>query len=126
MQIILSSARFVLPVVFFGYAAVVNLGYARFPGPEEMPRDISALRGALTAEVDSTYRQSLPHRGPAIGMIGALRYLALGEGRKGVVAGRDGWLFTAEEIRPCPRRWPGRWTVSPRCATGWRQWGQGW
>lgn len=102
MQIILSSARFVLPVVFFGYAAVVNLGYARFPGPEEMPRDISALRGALTAEVDSTYRQSLPHRGPAIGMIGALRYLALGEGRKGVVAGRDGWLFTAEEIRPVP------------------------
>lgn len=102
MQIILRSARFVLPVVFFGYAAVVNLGYARFPASGEVPRDITALRGALTAKLDSVYRQSLPHRDPAIGVIGAMRYLALGEGRKGVVAGRDGWLFTAEEVRPPP------------------------
>lgn len=102
MQIILRSARFVLPVVFFGYAAVVNLGYARFPTSGEVPRDITALRGALTAKLDSVYRQSLPHRDPAIGVIGAVRYLALGEGRKGVVTGRDGWLFTAEEVRPPP------------------------
>jgi alginate O-acetyltransferase complex protein AlgJ len=102
MQIILRSARFVLPVVFFGYSAVVNLGYARFPGAEEVPRDITALRGALTAKLDSVYRDSLPHRDGAIGVIGAMRYLAVGEGRKGVVAGRDGWLFTAEEVRPPP------------------------
>lgn len=102
MQTILRSARYVLPVVFFGYAAVVNLGYARFPATGEVPRDITALRGALTAKLDSVYRQSLPHREPAIGMIGAMRYLALGEGRKGVVTGRDGWLFTAEEVRPPP------------------------
>lgn len=102
MQIILRSARFILPLVFFGYAAVVNLGYARFPGADDVPRDLTALRGALTAKLDNVYRQSLPHRDPAIGVIGAMRYLALGEGRKGVVAGRDGWLFTAEEMRPAP------------------------
>jgi alginate O-acetyltransferase complex protein AlgJ len=102
MQTILRSARYVLPVVFFGYAAVVNFGYTRFPGAEEIPRDVTALRGALTAKLDSVYRQSLPHREPAIGMIGAMRYLALGEGRKGVVTGRDGWLYTAEEVRPSP------------------------
>ena len=33
-------------------------------------------------------------------MLGALRYMALGEGRKGVLAGSDGWLFTTEEVRP--------------------------
>lgn len=103
MQIFLRSARFILPAVFFGYAAVVNLGYARFPGVEEVPRDITALRGALTAKLDSVYRQSLPHRDPAIGVMGAMRYLAVGEGRKGVVAGSDGWLFTAEEVRPAPK-----------------------
>lgn len=103
MQILLRSARYVLPVVFFSYAAVFNLGYARFPGTDDVPLDASALRGALTAKLDSVYRQSLPHRDPAIGVIGALRYLAVGEGRKGVLAGSDGWLYTDEEIRPAPQ-----------------------
>lgn len=102
MQLILRSARFILPVVFFSYAAVVNLGFARFPKADEVPRDMTAFRGALTAKLDSVYRQSLPHRDPTIGMMGALRYLALGEGRKGVVTGHAGWLFTAEEVRPAP------------------------
>lgn len=102
MQVILRSARFILPVVFFSYAAVVNLGYARFPEAADVPRDITALRGALTARLDSVYRRSLPHRDQAIGMMGAMRYLTLGEGRKGVIAGSDGWLFTAEEVRPGP------------------------
>jgi alginate O-acetyltransferase complex protein AlgJ len=103
MQILLRSARYALPVVFFSYAAVFNLGYARFPATEDVPLDGSALRGALTAELDSVYRKSLPHRDPAIGMIGALRYLAVGEGRTGVVAGSDGWLYTTEETRPVPQ-----------------------
>lgn len=100
MQIILRSARYVLPVVFFSYAAVVNLGYAEFPGRGDVVMDRTALTGSLTAKLDHVYRQSLPHRDPAIGVIGALRYLAVGEGRKGVIAGADGWLFTDEELRP--------------------------
>lgn len=104
MQIILRNARYVLPLVFFGYAAIFNLEYARFPGPDDLSLDRSALKGALTAKLDNVYRQSLPHREPAISMIGALRYLLVGEGRKGVIAGSDGWLFTAEEVRPAPDR----------------------
>ena len=100
MQVILKAARYALPVAFFGYAAVVNLGYTKLPGANDLSFDIGLLRGTLSAKVDSVYRESLPHRAPAIGMIGALRYLAVGEGRKGVVTGSDGWLFTAEELRP--------------------------
>jgi alginate O-acetyltransferase complex protein AlgJ len=100
MQLLLRSARYALPVVFFGYAAIFNLEYARFPSPGDVALDATALRGALTAQLDSVYRESLPHRDSAIGAMGALRYLAVGEGRKGVVAGKDGWLFTDEEIRP--------------------------
>lgn len=100
MQLVLRSARYVLPVAFFGYAAVFNLEYARFPDPDEVPLDATALRGALTARMDEVYRRSLPHRDPAIGVMGALRYVTMGEGRKGVVTGSDGWLYTAEEVRP--------------------------
>lgn len=102
MQTLLKASRFVLPVAFFGYAAVVNLGFAEFPGRDDVTLDRDVLRGSLTAKLDSVYRQSLPHRDSAIGMIGALRYLAVGEGRKGVITGSDGWLFTAEEVRPMP------------------------
>lgn len=100
MQFIQRNVRYVLPIVFFGYAAVVNLGYAKLPGLSEVALDRTALTGALTAKLDEVYRHSMPHREPAIGVIGALRYLALGEGRKGVVTGDDGWLFTSEELRP--------------------------
>ncbi|HLQ18303.1 MAG TPA: hypothetical protein VK146_04920 [Tabrizicola sp.] len=75
MQFILRSARYALPVAFFTYAAIFNLGYARFPGAEEVPTDRTALTGALTAKLDETYRKSLPHRDGAIGVMGALRYL---------------------------------------------------
>lgn len=98
MQPILRASRFLLPATFLGYAAVVNLGYAQFPDRAELTRDL--LSGGPTARVESVYRQSLPHRETAIGTLGALRYLALGEGRKGVLIGPDGWLFTAEEVRP--------------------------
>lgn len=100
MQPILRASRFVLPVAFFGYTAVVNFGYAQFPGQSDLPKDVDVLRGELTATLDSVYRQSLPHRDSSIGMIGALRYLAVNEGRKGVLVGSGGWLFTAEEVRP--------------------------
>lgn len=99
MQPILRASRFLLPAAFFSYAAVVNLGYAQFSGRGDMQADGDLLRGGLTAGLETVYRQSLPHREPAIGMIGALRYLAVGEGRKGVITGSDGWLFSAEEVR---------------------------
>ncbi|WP_103259085.1 alginate O-acetyltransferase AlgX-related protein [Tabrizicola aquatica] len=100
MQPLLKASRFLLPAAFFGYATVVNLGYAQFPGTEDLTRDGDLLRGSATAKLDEVYRQSLPHRDTAIGVLGALRYMALGEGRKGVLAGSDGWLFTTEEVRP--------------------------
>jgi alginate O-acetyltransferase complex protein AlgJ len=100
MQIFLRVARYALPVAFFTYAAIFNLGYARFPDTGEIAIDHTALSGAMTAKLDSVYRLSLPHRESSIGLIGAFRYLALGEGRKGVLIGSDGWLFTTEEVRP--------------------------
>lgn len=100
MQILYRMSRYVLPVVFFGYAPFANLAYVEEPGGELAPLDMGVLKGTLTASFDHAYKTAMPHRDASIGLIGAARYVLSNEGRKGVIAGRDGWLFTAEEARP--------------------------
>ncbi|MEP3348067.1 MAG: hypothetical protein ABJN34_03650 [Litoreibacter sp.] len=89
--------KLTVPLTFFGYAAFANLSL--FTGEAEKPVPDALLNGEFTSEIDSLYRANLPHREPAVGLVGALRYLTLNEGRKGVVAGESGWLFTDEEFR---------------------------
>lgn len=91
------ATKTIIPLTFFGYAAFANV--ALFAGDAEKPVPDSILDGAFTSVIDSLYRSNLPHREPAVGLVGAIRYLALNEGRKGVVAGDSGWLFTDEEFR---------------------------
>ena len=59
-----------------------------------------ALSGEITQEIDSLYRENLPHKDPSVGLVGAMRYALLNEGRNGVVVGTDSVLFTSEETRP--------------------------
>jgi alginate O-acetyltransferase complex protein AlgJ len=99
MQKILYLARFLLPALFLSYAAYANLSMLT-GGRSILPDHSGAvLKGELTAGIDGLYREQLPHTDPSIGLIGALRYVTLGEGRSGVVAGSGGWLFTGEELR---------------------------
>lgn len=99
MQKLYRMSRYILPVVFFGYAPFANLAYFAEPGGKLAPFDMGVLKGTLTASFDHAYKTAMPHRDASIGLIGAARYVLSGEGRKGVVAGKDGWLFTAEEAR---------------------------
>ena len=99
MQTLYRMSRYILPVVFFGYAPFANLAYFEEPGNKLAPFDMGILKGTVTASFDTAYKTAMPHRDASIGLIGAARYVLAGEGRKGVVAGMDGWLFTAEEAR---------------------------
>lgn len=90
--------KLVIPLVFFGYAAAANLSLVRADGGE-VPLTQSVMTGELSKELDRLYRENLPHKEPSIGLLGALRYVVLGEGRKGVIVGDDGYLFTIEEFR---------------------------
>ena len=99
MQTLYRMSRYVLPVVFFGYAPIATLAYFEEPGGKLAPFDMGVLKGTLTASFDHAYKTAMPHRDASIGLIGAARYVLSGEGRKGVIAGSDGWLFTAEEAR---------------------------
>ncbi len=90
-------AKLTLPTLFFGYAIAANVALFTQDGIALQATDIA--KGAVTAEIDSTYRAKLLHKDPSVGWIGALRFALLSEGRYGVVVGADDWLFTSEEFR---------------------------
>jgi alginate O-acetyltransferase complex protein AlgJ len=59
------------------------------------------LHGAWTPQFEKNLGDALPAEAFSRDLWGRLEYAAFGQGRRGVVAGRDGWLFTAEEFS-CP------------------------
>jgi alginate O-acetyltransferase complex protein AlgJ len=91
------AAKLLLPALLFGYAAVANVDirHQLARAIAQLPLNVAVVSGA----VESVYKSQLPHRQLAFEFIGALRYSVLGEGRRGVVVGSDGWLFSDEEFR---------------------------
>jgi alginate O-acetyltransferase complex protein AlgJ len=102
MTIFLQAARLALPTLFFGYGVFANLIVFSQNQPAFALPDDGFLSGGLTVELDSLYKKDLPHMDMSFGLIGAARYALLGEARQGAVVGRDGWLFSTEEVRPLP------------------------
>lgn len=95
------APAFALPVLFLGYAVVANYEFVSGLGRDlaKMPQSASAyLSGEAAVEIDAYYKKIMPHRLPSIDAMGAARYLIFKEGRKGVLVGRDGWLFSREEF----------------------------
>lgn len=100
------TALFLLPSAFFGYALYANstlLVNAASPAAQASERkDLSlsyVIDGEATRDLDSLYKNELPHRAASVGLFGNARYALLGAGRKGVIVGQDGWFFTAEEFK---------------------------
>lgn len=61
------------------------------------------IDGEITATLESSYEDELPIRKPSGAVLNALTYTLFGEGRKGVVIGEAGWLFSAEEYDWTPK-----------------------
>lgn len=98
-------ATLLLPMVFFGYAIYANsalLLSADTKADVAKADDFSlsgVIDGETTRNLDALYKNELPHRNASVGVVGNARYALLGAGRKGVVIGEDGWLFTDEEFK---------------------------
>ncbi len=95
------APAFALPVLFLGYAVVANFEFVSGLGRDlaKMPQSASAyLSGEAALEIDAYYKKIMPHRLPSIDAMGAARYLVFHEGRRGVLVGKDGWLFSREEF----------------------------
>lgn len=58
--------------------------------------------GHPTREFEAHYDAVFPVRTLGINVWGAISYLLFDEGKPGVVVGRDGWLYTAEEFAGAP------------------------
>ncbi len=102
MQLVYQASRYMLPALFLAYSCVAVVSLGKVWDKPLLTPDTSVMTGEATAELDSRFKVALPHRDLSIGLIGAARYLLMGEGRKGVITGSDGWLFTAEEGHGLP------------------------
>lgn len=94
--------KLVLPTVFFGYALWVSGSFLADASQyrNELPGAVnSVMVGEFTAKLEDIYKDRLPYRMISTDLIGAARYMVFSEGRKGVVVGQDGWLFSSEEYR---------------------------
>lgn len=94
--------RDVLPgaflLVVLGLALSLGLRAASRP-----PEGTSVLDGAWAAAFERQLNDSLEVRALSVPLFGALEYFLFGAGRKGVVVGRAGWLFSAEELEQHPQ-----------------------
>lgn len=59
---------------------------------------------AYTTDFEKVFNEALPLYQPSRSAWGMAEYALFGQGRKGVVVGQEGWLFTDEEFA-CPRGW---------------------
>ena len=94
--------KLVLPGVFFAYALWSSVSFLVDASQyqNELPNTAaSVIDGNFTAKLETIYKDRLPYRTASTDLVGAARYLMFGEGRKGVVVGSDGWLFSNEEYR---------------------------
>jgi len=60
--------------------------------------DANLFNGRFTAQYETEYDQNLIHRSTSINFLNEINFNIFNEGRKGVIIGDEGWLFTDEEF----------------------------
>lgn len=81
--------------------ALMAVGMVR-PGPAGagLRAAGSVARGTWQSSLQQDIEGRMPGQEAALGAWTAIRYLLFREGEPGVVVGRDGWLFSSEELQP--------------------------
>jgi len=85
----------------------LSLGMAIFYVPMalekvENPTREDIMEGLWTPKFEKSLNESLPVFEPSRNLWGQIQYALFGQGRKGVVVGENGWLFTDEEFSCLP------------------------
>jgi alginate O-acetyltransferase complex protein AlgJ len=104
---ILYSFIFVALLAGLSLASLPNL--FSFSTASETP----VLNGKLAHAIEKHYDKGFPVKEFGTNAWAALEYGLFGEGRLGVVVGRDGWLFTDEEFKPSknPKQLDDNWQL---------------
>lgn len=70
--------------------------------PYDVPPGTDVVEGGLTRGFESHYDKVFPVKTFGTNVWGAIQFVLFGEGRSGVVVGRNGWLYTSEEFSAYP------------------------
>ncbi|MFM7202634.1 MAG: alginate O-acetyltransferase AlgX-related protein [Myxococcota bacterium] len=90
-----------VPGILFGLLQLflLSLGIRALQWPAE---GLSVLKGAWTAEVEILLNQHVETRTLGVAFWSSLEFVIGQTGRKGVLVGSDGWLFSSEEFEQHP------------------------
>ena len=91
-------------VVLIGVACIMSMFYTK-PALSrvETPVARDLLQGKWCSQFENSFRQTFPINTASRNLWGRAEYAFFHEGRKGVVIGTNGWLFTDEEFS-CPAK----------------------
>lgn len=67
-----------------------------------MPPDATLVDGRMAKAIESHYDQQFPVKRLGTNLWAGLEYMLFGNGRPGVIIGREQWLFSDEEFKPVP------------------------
>jgi alginate O-acetyltransferase complex protein AlgJ len=88
-----------LPGAFLIGLLVAGLALsAADPATFATPSDANPVNGGWTASWRASYEQKLPGKEAAVAAWAAMRYALFFQGEPGVLVGRDGWLYSNEEL----------------------------
>lgn len=59
---------------------------------------LNVMQGTAAHHFEKAYDKALPHYAPSVHIWDKIAFTLFGEGRKGVLIGEDGWLFSDEEF----------------------------
>jgi len=98
-----------------GIAAVAIAGLIALANPSTWSVTLGkpVADGSWTSAYGKQFDGSLLIRDPAITGFGIFNYMLFGDGRRGVVVGKDGWLFSDEEFTPTSKIEP---LIAPKLA----------
>jgi alginate O-acetyltransferase complex protein AlgJ len=95
-----------LLVRFFLTVLVLGLGLHLWTiNSQTLTNNQDVFNGAWSRQFEKSLTQTSPITEKAIGIWGAFEYFVFATGRKGVLIGQNGWLFTDEEFQTTPQFW---------------------
>lgn len=93
IRTVLPAIAFIAMLAILGvWGLVTAQGFVR-------PAEVAVRTGGLASAFEKHYESRFPIKRFGVNLWAAFDYRVLGEGRPGVVLGREGWLFTDEEFK---------------------------
>lgn len=83
-----------------GLATVGLLSHSDKAGPMNLS---NVLNGSIQSRYEEGFKAANPLKSSAIAVLGAFKYAVFGQATEGAVVGKDGWLFTSEELVSTPK-----------------------